>query len=347
MKTQRYLSLLSIICLSLLLVKCGKNGAIGPQGNAGDKGQAGAVGPAGPAGANGVAGSVIYSGNTAPAADKGIAGDFYLNTANGLLYGPKTANGWGTGFSLKGSAGATGATGATGTTGAAGATGATGPAGATGTAGSTTLSGAGLPAGSLGKTGDYYLDKTNYLLYGPKTGTSWGVPVNLQGPAGPQGPEGNANVKVDVFTVKTDDWIYSTAYYFEIEYGASETALAKYFDHKNSLITADLLSSGMVLVYFQSTPSLNLVNWQPLPFSFTYEYDGYASNYAYQTLIGSVRLYFFFNKVSVYPPSLDTYKVPTHQFKMLLVSGTLLGSIRQNHINVNNYNEVSRFLAIQ
>ncbi|WP_159440724.1 collagen-like protein [Mucilaginibacter sp. OK098] len=336
MKTRRYLSLLSIICLSLLLVKCGKDGAIGPQGNAGDKGPVGAVGPAGPAGANGIAGSVIYSGNTAPAADKGNAGDFYLNTATGLLYGPKTTAGWGTGFSLKGPAGTTGATGAT------------GAAGATGTTGSTTLSGAGLPASSLGNNGDYYLDKTNYLLYGPKTASEWGIPINLQGPAGPQGPEGNANVKTDVFTVSTGAWVYSDPFFVGIAPGASARQPSIHYDRANALITTDLLNTGMILVYFQSTPMYSEIEWQPLPFYFIPGGTGdYTYNWAYITSVGNVRLEFYFTALNSTPPDVASYSLPTTKYKVITVSGTLLGSIHQNHINLNNYNEVSRFLGVR
>jgi len=323
MKTQRYLLLLSIICLSLLLVKCGKDGSIGPQGSTGDKGSAGVqgpIGPAGPKGADGSDGSIIYSGKDAPAPTMGKAGDFYLNTSNGLLYGPKTAADWGTGFPLKGSAGASGAT------------------GAPGSAGSTTLSGAGLPAGSLGKTGDYYLDKTNYLLYGPKTGSDWGAPVNLRGPAGPQGPAGNANVKIDVFTVNTTDWNDGGTYFFDITEVTAISYPSKYLDHANSLITASLLNSGLVLVYFQPAPIFNEEQWQPIPFSF---------NFAYETSVGNVRLHFYFSKVSAAPPAVSTYNVPTHKFKIVVVSGTLISSIRQNHINVNNYNDLSKFLGIK
>jgi hypothetical protein len=332
MKTQRYLLLLSMICLSFLLIKCGKDGSVGPAGNTGDKGAAGAtgaVGPAGPAGANGTAGSVIYSGNTTPAVSKGVIGDFYLDTSTGLLYGPKTANGWGVGFSLKGANGATGAT------------------GASGAAGSTTLSGAGLPAASLGKTGDYYLDKTNYLLYGPKTVSGWGIPINLQGPAGPQGPAGNANVKVDTFTVKTADWIYGGNYMFSTGGGVTSYYVTKYFDRNNSLITANLLISGLVLVYFQSNPDHNNAQWEPFPFSSTVAGNGYNQNFVYETFVGKVRLHFYLTKDSIKPPSLSTYDIQSLQYKIIVVSGTLLGSIHQNHINVNNYNEVSRFLGIQ
>ena len=44
----------------------------------------------------------ILSGTAAPGAGVGNVGDFFLDTTNLLLYGPKTAGGWGTGTSIKG-----------------------------------------------------------------------------------------------------------------------------------------------------------------------------------------------------------------------------------------------------
>ncbi|RZK63467.1 MAG: hypothetical protein EOO95_13415, partial [Pedobacter sp.] len=35
----------------------------------------------------------------------------------------------------------------------------------------------------MGAVGDYYLDKTSYNLYGPKTETGWGVALSLKGTA--------------------------------------------------------------------------------------------------------------------------------------------------------------------
>ena len=71
MKTQRYLFLLSIICLSSLLVKCkkGDDGPIGPAGAKGDIGAAGTNGDAGAKGATGATGTanVIYSDWITPA----------------------------------------------------------------------------------------------------------------------------------------------------------------------------------------------------------------------------------------------------------------------------------------
>jgi hypothetical protein len=136
---------------------CTKSGSIGPQG---------AQGPAGTVGPAGASGTVIYSGTTAPDPSVGNAGDFYLDLSTDVLFGPKNASGWGTGFAMKGTTGATGA------------------AGAAGAPGSQVYSGSGVPAATLGKTGDYYLDKTNYVLYGPKVTSGWGLPITLQGPAG-------------------------------------------------------------------------------------------------------------------------------------------------------------------
>jgi len=46
-------------------------------------------------------GGVMLSGTAAPAANLGYNGDFYLNSATWMVYGPKTAAGWGTGTSIQ------------------------------------------------------------------------------------------------------------------------------------------------------------------------------------------------------------------------------------------------------
>ena len=316
----------------LFTISCSKDGAAGPKGDTGDKGSIGAVGPAGPAGANGAAGSIIYSGTTVPPATKGVVGDYYLNISTSLLYGPKTAAGWGDGNLLKSATGATGATGA---------------------AGSTTLSGAGTPAPGLGKNGDYYLDKTNYLLYGPKTAAGWGLPINLQG------PQGNANVTVDLFTIKTTDWSYTDknnkVYYYNVKTGGTDNNIdnmshdAKAVDVNNSLLTAGLLNTGLVLVYFQANPDDNAVQWQPLPFSIPTigNSPDYNCNWAYETFVGKVRLYFYLTKITVDPPYVKDYQVPTTRFKIVMVPESMEIQLVKSHINVNKYEEVSRFLNIK
>lgn len=70
-----------------------------------------------------------------------------------------------------GQTGPTGSQGPTGAVGAIGATGAgeTGPRGATGATGTTIYSGSGPPSATFGNVGDFYIDVTTGVLYGPKT----------------------------------------------------------------------------------------------------------------------------------------------------------------------------------
>lgn len=52
-------------------------------------------------GTNGKDGSQFLSGTDIPAVSLGKVGDFYFNTSQMVLYGPKTATGWGVGTNLK------------------------------------------------------------------------------------------------------------------------------------------------------------------------------------------------------------------------------------------------------
>ena len=123
--------------------------------------------------------NTILNGVKAPIKSIGINGDFYIDTKNLNIYGPKKNDAWPLPISLRGIAGvagtdgktgtpgvagtdgktitntssgsgATGATGATGAPGSIGTTGATGSAGASGSAGPAGPPG---PAGSTGATG--------------------------------------------------------------------------------------------------------------------------------------------------------------------------------------------------
>jgi hypothetical protein len=328
MKKFNYLLLL-LALIAVLAVSCGKDGAVGPQGTTGATGAQGPIGPAGPAGANGQNGSVIYSGNGAPAAATGAAGDFYIDLTTGLLYGPKTSSGWGTGFSLKGAAGATGA------------------------AGSKIYSGSGAPAITIGVTGDYYLDKTNYMFYGPKTTSSWGTPVNLQGPAGPagpQGPEGNANVKTDVFTVPAASWASSTTgYMLETGSGGYTEYFMQGYVRSNNTITQDVLDNGMVLVYFTPSPTYNPNQWAPLPYEFPSFGTQYYTNFVYVTALGQVTLGFFFSKIdpsATLPGILSYVQTQDYRFKIVTVTGETGTFMMAHHVDLKNYSEVSKITGL-
>ena len=132
------------------------------------------------AGATGPAGNTIRNGAGAPGSGIGINGDFYLNTSNTSIYGPKTAGAWGSGTSLVGFTGPTGPIGLTGHTGPTGPQGLTGPQGPTGPIGVTGFTGPQGPTGATGLTG--FTGAT-----GPQGTTGPTGPVGATGPGASTG----------------------------------------------------------------------------------------------------------------------------------------------------------------
>ncbi len=208
----------------------GSTNTPGPAGPQGPQGPTGATGPQGPAGPQGIAGSngnTILSGTTAPTSAQGNNGDYYLNTTTNILYGPKTTSGWGSGTVLTGQGpqgpqgpagptgpqGPAGPIGATGPQGIAGATGpqgpqgiagAAGPQGPSGTNGNTILNGTTVPTSATGNNGDFYINTTTNIIYGPKTVAGWGTGTTLSGGSS-GGSLSNTNFQVfdatGIFTV--------------------------------------------------------------------------------------------------------------------------------------------------
>lgn len=139
-----------------------------------------AQGVTGPAGPNGADGARIFWGTTAPATNIGRSGDFYIDGAAGVLYGPKANNAWGSGLLLQsGPIGPTGATGAVGATGAA--SNVTGPTGSVGATGPSVTGPTGAASNVTGPTGP--TGSTGPMVTGP-TGAS----SNVTGPTGSTGP---------------------------------------------------------------------------------------------------------------------------------------------------------------
>ncbi len=162
----------------------GPTGATGNTGAVGSSGSTGATGATGPTGATGSGG-----GATGATGATGVTGAI----GNTGVTGPTGATGI---TGITGTTGNTGATGATGTTGTGitGSTGATGTTGTNGTDGNTILSGTTTPAAGLGVNGDFYLNTTTSMLYGPKTAGAWGAGVSLKGATGSTGGTGATGV---------------------------------------------------------------------------------------------------------------------------------------------------------
>lgn len=153
--------------------------------------------------------NTILSGPGVPAKSLGINGDFYIDTKNLNLYGPKTKGVWKVTTSLraqevpvvsnivgetgamgqtgpKGDKGAPGEKGATGATGPQGVQGLTGAVGATGTKGETGATGPAGATGAMGATGP----AGTQGIQGVKGDTGETGATGPQGPTGPQGSTG-------------------------------------------------------------------------------------------------------------------------------------------------------------
>ena len=109
---------------------------------------------------SGNSGNTVLSGTINPATTIGGNGDFYINTANRTIFGPKTAGIWGNATTL------------------------------VGPQGRTILSGAIVPASTVGADGDLYFNTANRTMYGPKKAGAWGNATTLVGAQGPQGLAG-------------------------------------------------------------------------------------------------------------------------------------------------------------
>lgn len=146
----------------------GDTGATGPQGNTGATGP---QGPKGDTGTQGAAGTTGATGSTGPQGIQGTTG------ATGLT-------------GLTGATGTQGPIGLTGPAGTNGTNGAQGPQGNAGIDGKTVLNGSGPPSPTTGNNGDFYIDTTANIIYGPKSGTWPGSGVSLTGPTGATGAQG-------------------------------------------------------------------------------------------------------------------------------------------------------------
>jgi Collagen triple helix repeat (20 copies) len=152
-------------------------------------------GPAGSQSFSQISSANVIANDVPPLATDGQDGYYYIDAANGALYGPKAGGAWpGNPFSLVGSTGPQGSAGPAGPEGPAGQAGTVGPtgqAGAVGPAGPVGVAGAVGPAGQTGPVGP-----TGAIGPAGPAGTAGAVgaigPVGAVGPAGPIGPTGPA-----------------------------------------------------------------------------------------------------------------------------------------------------------
>lgn len=148
----------------------------------------------------GVVGSQVLYGSVVPTT-QGINGDTYILTTNGTFYN-KIAGSWVAKFSMA--------------TGPVGPQGPAGTNGTNGTNGLTVLNGTSNPSNLLGVDGDFYINTTNWTIFGPKASGAWPAGVSLVGPTAPIAPQITvitAGVTPTPLIVTYDNLIYTSAKY--------------------------------------------------------------------------------------------------------------------------------------
>lgn len=116
-----------------------------------------------------------------------------------------------------------------------------------------------------------------------------------EGPTGPQGATGNANVRSTTFTVNPGDW-YAFGTSGQVGYGFAA-------EEQVSIITGEIANTGSVLLYV-STGS----GWAALPF--TVPLGSWSSSFTYQYQAGAVRIEMYDSDLLTVPPgNTQTYKV--------------------------------------
>ncbi|MGZ3757226.1 MAG: beta strand repeat-containing protein [Mucilaginibacter sp.] len=183
-------------------------------------------------------GTVLY-GPGVPGNSTGNNNDTYINTGTGIFY-KKSSGSWSQVFSMQ--------------TGPAGAPGSAGANGTNGTNGFSILNGAGTPSNtSTGNNGDFYINTTNYTLFGPKTAGNWGSSVSIIGSGfATGGSTGQLLAKID----GTD---FNTGWVDPLSINDSAASTTKVFSSQH---TADLLNGKQNTLGFtaENTANKNTAN---------------------------------------------------------------------------------------
>ena len=168
------------------------------------------------------------------------------------------------------------------------------------------------------------------------------------GPAGAKGPEGNANVVVDTFTLVSSQWTYNSQYSLETSPGSYLEYFTRFNDVTDSAVTPSILNTGEVMVFFVTNPISDTNVWVPLPFWFLDGSGSFTYNIAFETMPYTVELEYFFNVInnSTPPPYLASYIIPTYKFKIVVVSGTISTAMQKAGIDKRNYAAVSEYLGL-
>jgi hypothetical protein len=170
--------------------------------------------------------------------------------------------------------------------------------------------------------------------------------TGTQGVAGPTGPQGNANVFTDTFSLASADWAWNSGYLYSTGNGGYTEYFTRYHDVAFSKVTQGILDSGMVMVYMEPNAT-DSNQWSPLPYTFLAFGGAYYYNFVYESMPGKVRLHYFYtaNGSGPAPTTLSTDVIPTHKYKVIVLTGAISTAMRRELIDVGDYKAVMNYLG--
>ena len=171
--------------------------------------------------------------------------------------------------------------------------------------------------------------------------------VGCEGEEGPTGPAGNANVVTGTISPTNEEWLWNSIYWFGIAEGMGMGYFTRYVDIPVDEITPEIISTGVVLVFFEAYPGSG--SWTPLPMQFVEGGGSYIINIVYEVMEGMIRLHFFFmpNTSGAAMPNLETYSIPTYIFNYTVIEGKAMQAMRAGGVDLTDHDRVMEFLATQ
>ena len=171
--------------------------------------------------------------------------------------------------------------------------------------------------------------------------------VGCEGDEGPTGPAGNANVVTGTVTPTNAEWLWNSIYWFGTAPGSGTGYFSRYVDIDVEEITPEIISTGVVLVFFEAYPGTG--NWTPLPFQFVSGGATYTYNIVDEVSEGLIRLHFFFtpNSLGAALPSLETYTIATYTFKYTVIAGNALQAMTASGVDLTDHDRVMEYLKMQ
>lgn len=164
-----------------------------------------------------------------------------------------------------------------------------------------------------------------------------------QGPVGPAGAPGNANVKSGAIAPTNAEWLWNSNYCLQTSPSSTTCWFTRYVDVAVAEIDSNIVDNGAVLVFMEPDPGTN--RWVPLNYSYTSFGGTYMFNYAYEVMDGNLRLHFYMTPNTGANPSSQTWTLATLKFRYVIIAGKALQLIQSGEagVDVRDYESVKAF----